>query len=60
MNLTRNQIWLLGCFLSSALVLANTFFVKGDVQTYGYVLLSLIFAGFTVVMYGGQKSKNQG
>jgi hypothetical protein len=58
-NLTRNQIFLLGCFTASALVVANTFFMKGDIQTFGYVLISMVFAGFTVIVHGGQKNKRE-
>ncbi len=58
-NLTRNQIFLLGCFTASALVVANTFFMEGDVKTFGYVLISMVFAGFTVIVHGGDKSKRE-
>jgi hypothetical protein len=58
-NLTRNQIFLLGCFATSALVVANTFFMEGDVKTFGYVLISMSFAAFSVIIHGGPKNKRE-
>ena len=51
-NLSRGQIWVLASFVASAAMLATTFFLKGDVQTFAYAIIGLIFAGFAIIMSG--------
>lgn len=58
-NLTHSQIWLLACFISVAAVLATTWFLQGTVQTFAFIIISMVFAFFAVTMSVRQKSKNQ-
>lgn len=57
-NLSRSQIWLLGSFISVLAVLATTWFLEGNIQTFAYVAISMAFAFFAASMSSGQKQKN--
>lgn len=57
-NLTRSQKWALGSFVAVAAMMVVTFFMEGDVKTFGYIIISLAFAAFAVLM-SGDKEKNK-
>jgi hypothetical protein len=56
-NLTNSQKWIIVAFTATALTLAITFFLEGDVRTFAYVVVGLFIAGFAILS-GNQKSKN--
>lgn len=60
-SLTQSQKWLVAVFAVSLLGLANTFFLSGDVQTFGYIAIAMGFALFAIVMGNGdEKEKREG
>lgn len=52
MKLTKSMQWLIAAFAFSAASLFITFFLEGDVRTFGYVVIGMIFALFAI--YQGQ------
>lgn len=59
MQLTNGQKWVFAAFITSAITMGNTFFITGQMQTFGYIIISLCFAAFAILMTGGNKEKNK-
>lgn len=57
-NLSRSQKIVLGSFVTMLVMLFVTFFLEGDVKTFGYVLASTAFAGYIIIL-SGDKEKNK-
>jgi hypothetical protein len=56
-NLNDSQKWALVAFVAGALMIANTFFLQGDVRTFGYIIISLGVAAYAVITSGGDEKK---
>lgn len=57
-NLSRSQKIVLGSFVTMLVMLFVTFFLEGDVKTFGYVLASTGFAAYIIIL-SGDKEKNK-
>lgn len=56
-NLSNSQKWVLVAFVATGLTAGVTFFLEGDTQTFGYVIVGLLVAGFAVINSGEGKAK---
>lgn len=60
MKLDTSTIWVLASMIAALCFLAVTFFLSGDVRTFGYIAVSFGFAAFAVIMSNNtEKRKNQ-
>lgn len=59
MQLTKGQQWALAAFVTTIITMANGFFLEGQVQTFAYIVISVCFAAFAVLMSSGKKQKNE-
>ncbi|MEM9955583.1 MAG: hypothetical protein AAF846_28535 [Chloroflexota bacterium] len=59
MQLSTGQKWALGALVCSAATFTNIFFVPADIQIYGFMMIGLAFAAFSIVMSGDSKRKSK-
>lgn len=60
MQLTSSTLWVLASLITSLAFVAVTFFLSGDVRTFGYIAVAFGFAAFSAIMSNNsEKRKNQ-
>jgi hypothetical protein len=59
-NLNTGQKWALAAILASLAGLFVTFFLTGQVQVFGYIVVSFAFAAFAIINSNDRKAKNDG
>jgi hypothetical protein len=56
-NLTGSQKWVIVAFIASALSIAATFFLEGDVRVFAYIIISMGVALYAILGSNSRKSK---
>jgi hypothetical protein len=53
--LSRSQKIALGSFVTLIVMMFITFFLEGNVKTFGYIVASVAFAGFIIILSGNEE-----
>ncbi|GAB4523219.1 MAG: hypothetical protein OHK0046_36630 [Anaerolineae bacterium] len=58
-NLTLSQMWAIVSIMAAVAFIGTAMFLDGDVQTFAFVVISMLVAGFAVVTSNNKEKRGE-